>query len=57
MGPAADFRTSVDNEWLCLKIAEAYGLDVADADIATFGDNACSWCSASTGASRRMESG
>jgi len=37
-GRRADFRTSVDNEWLCLKLLKAYGLDVADADIATFGE-------------------
>jgi serine/threonine-protein kinase HipA len=37
-GRRADFSTSVDNEWLCLKLLKAYGLDVADADIATFGE-------------------
>jgi len=36
-GRRADFSTSVDNEWLCLKLLKAYGLDVAEADIATFG--------------------
>ncbi|MFT3758118.1 type II toxin-antitoxin system HipA family toxin [Thauera sp.] len=36
-GRQADFTTSVDNEWLCLKLLKAYGLDVADASIATFG--------------------
>lgn len=36
-GRRADFSTSVDNEWLCLKLLKAYGLDVADANIATFG--------------------
>jgi serine/threonine-protein kinase HipA len=33
----ADFSTSVENEWLCAKIVEAYGLPVADCDIARFG--------------------
>jgi serine/threonine-protein kinase HipA len=36
-GRRADFSTSVDNEWLCLKLLKAYGLPTADADIATFG--------------------
>jgi serine/threonine-protein kinase HipA len=36
-GRKADFTTSVDNEWLCLRLLKAYGLDVAEADIATFG--------------------
>ncbi|WP_420225600.1 type II toxin-antitoxin system HipA family toxin [Pigmentiphaga litoralis] len=36
-GRQADFTTSVDNEWLCLRILKAYGLDVADAQIETFG--------------------
>src|SRR5690606_6365958 len=36
-GRRADFSTSVDNEWLCLRLLKAYGLDVADAHIATFG--------------------
>lgn len=36
-GRRADFSTSVDNEWLCLKLLKAYGLDVAEVDIATFG--------------------
>lgn len=36
-GRWADFSTSVDNEWLCLKLLKAYGLDVAEASIATFG--------------------
>lgn len=36
-GIQADFTTSVDNEWLCLRLLRAYGLPVADADIATFG--------------------
>jgi serine/threonine-protein kinase HipA len=36
-GQKADLSTSVDNEWLCLKLLEAYGLPVAHARIATFG--------------------
>ncbi|MPS77267.1 MAG: type II toxin-antitoxin system HipA family toxin [Achromobacter sp.] len=36
-GRQADFSTSVDNEWLCLRLLKAYGLPVADARIATFG--------------------
>lgn len=36
-GRRADFSTSVDNEWLCLRLLKAYGLPVADAHIATFG--------------------
>ncbi|MGB4405456.1 MAG: HipA domain-containing protein [Sphaerochaeta sp.] len=32
-----DMRESIENEWLCLKILEAFGLDVAKADIAVFG--------------------
>lgn len=36
----ADMRTSVYNEWLCLKFMGALGLDVAQADIVTFADHA-----------------
>lgn len=36
-GRRADFSTSVDNEWLCLRLMRAYGLDVADASIERFG--------------------
>ena len=36
-GQQADFTTSVDNEWLCLRLLRAYGLATADARIATFG--------------------
>ena len=36
-GKNADFRTSVDNEWICLRLLKAYGLDAANAEIATFG--------------------
>ncbi len=32
----ADMRTSVENEWLCSKIVEAYGIDVAQCEIAHF---------------------
>lgn len=36
-GQRADFSTSVDNEWLCLRLLRAYGLDAAKADIRCFG--------------------
>jgi len=36
-GRQADFTTSVDNEWLCLRIFRAFGLPTAQAEIATFG--------------------
>ena len=36
-GRRADFSTSVDNEWLCLRLFKAYGLPTADARIASFG--------------------
>lgn len=36
-GRQADFTTSVDNEWLCLRLLKAYELGVATAHIATFG--------------------
>jgi serine/threonine-protein kinase HipA len=32
-----DFRTSVDNEWLCLRLLGLYGLPVPPAQIASFG--------------------
>ncbi|KGM28425.1 type II toxin-antitoxin system HipA family toxin [Photorhabdus luminescens] len=32
-----DLRESCENEWLCLKIAKAFGLPVANAELATFG--------------------
>lgn len=32
-GRRSDFSTSVDNEWLCLKLFQAYGLPAANADI------------------------
>ena len=35
----ADMRTSVYNEWLCLKLMEALGFDVAKADIAHLDDH------------------
>jgi serine/threonine-protein kinase HipA len=34
----ADLSTSVENEWLCAQIVRAYGLDVANCDIAQFED-------------------
>ncbi|WP_061542130.1 type II toxin-antitoxin system HipA family toxin [Collimonas fungivorans] len=34
----ADMRTSVENEWLCSKIVEAFGLPVAFCDIACYED-------------------
>ncbi|MDY0288582.1 MAG: type II toxin-antitoxin system HipA family toxin [Sphaerochaeta sp.] len=34
----ADMGGSVENEWLCLNLLEAFGLDVAKTDIATFED-------------------
>ena len=37
-GRRADFSTSVDNEWLCLRVLAAYGLPTARADIASFGN-------------------
>jgi serine/threonine-protein kinase HipA len=36
-GRQADFSTSVDNEWLCLKLLGAYGLPVPKAEIVSFG--------------------
>jgi serine/threonine-protein kinase HipA len=33
----ADLSTSVENEWLCLRILRAYGLPVANSEIVTFG--------------------
>jgi len=33
----ADMRTSVENEWLCARIAAAYGLPVANCEIGVFG--------------------
>ncbi len=36
-GRRADFSTSVDNEWLCMKLLQAYGLPTANVEIATFG--------------------
>ena len=35
----ADMRTSVQNEWLCLKLLEGFGLPVARAEITTFADH------------------
>lgn len=36
-GKKADFSTSFDNEWLCLRLFKEYGLLTANAEIATFG--------------------
>jgi serine/threonine-protein kinase HipA len=36
-GRRADFSSSVDNEWLCLRLLVAYGLPTAQAEIVTFG--------------------
>lgn len=36
-GKRADFTTSVDNEWLCLRLFKEFGLRTANADISTFG--------------------
>ena len=36
-GKLADFTTSVDNEWLCLRLFKEFGLPTANAEIATFG--------------------
>lgn len=33
----ADLSTSIDNEWLCLRLLRAYGLPAAHAQIGTFG--------------------
>lgn len=33
----ADFSTSVENEWLCARIMQAYGLPAADCDLKVFG--------------------
>jgi serine/threonine-protein kinase HipA len=38
-GLQVDFSTSVDNEWLCLKLVGAYGLPVPKAEIASFGQH------------------
>jgi serine/threonine-protein kinase HipA len=34
----ADMRTSIENEWLCSKIVSAYGLPVANCEVAAFED-------------------
>jgi serine/threonine-protein kinase HipA len=34
----ADLTTSIENEWLCLQIVRAYGLDAAHCDMAQFED-------------------
>lgn len=40
-GRRLDLGTSVENEWLCLKLLEAFGLSVAKADMKTFGSQKC----------------
>ena len=35
----ADMRTSVENEWLCARILRAYGIPVANCEVATFGES------------------
>lgn len=34
----ADLTTSVENEWLCMRILQAFGLPAANVEIATFGE-------------------
>jgi serine/threonine-protein kinase HipA len=36
-----DLKTSVENEWLCLKLCEFFGLEVASANIENFEDKKC----------------
>lgn len=36
-GRQADFTTSVDNEWLCMKLLAAFGVETANVSISTFG--------------------
>lgn len=36
-----DLRTSVENEWLCLKLCEFFGLEVAQTHIETFASKKC----------------
>jgi serine/threonine-protein kinase HipA len=36
-----DLKTSVENEWLCLKLCEFFGLEVANATIENFGEKKC----------------
>lgn len=33
----ADLTTSVENEWLCMHLLQAYGVPVAETEIKTFG--------------------
>lgn len=37
-GMQADFRASVENEWLCSKIVESFGLEIAHCDMSAFGE-------------------
>ncbi len=42
MGPGPqgiDLSTSVENEWLCVQILQAYGIPVAECRMATFGEH------------------
>jgi serine/threonine-protein kinase HipA len=36
-----DLKTSVENEWLCLKLCEYFGLEIPTVHIETFGHNKC----------------
>jgi len=36
-----DLTTSVENEWLCLKLCELFGLQVAQSEISRFGQQRC----------------
>lgn len=36
-----DLTTSVENEWICLKLCELFGLRVAKSEIARFGEQRC----------------
>jgi len=36
--PSIDLSTSLENEWLCSKIVEAYGIEVAQTQLAHFGN-------------------
>ncbi len=38
-GMKADMRASVENEWLCAQIVAAFGIPVAECEMATFGEH------------------
>lgn len=40
-GRKLDLETSVENEWLCLKLLEAFGLQVAEAEMKVYGSQKC----------------